>query len=423
MPNESILSIELVALLLLLLVIGLSALARRLRIPYPILLVLGGLVLGFFPLVPPVVLDPDLVFLVLLPPLLFAAAYATSWARMRANMLSICLLAFGLVGLTVIGGAAIGHLILPGFDWRMGLVLGAVVSTTDALAATSIARRLRLPKRAVDIIEGESLINDATGLLALNIALGLIVSGQMPGVFEASWKLVYLVGAAILIGIVLGRVLHLLLRRIDEPSIAISLSIAAPYLAYLAAENLQASGVLATVTCGVYLGNRDSAHFNATARITHTAVWETLAFILNGVAFVLIGLQLPWILDSIAQADRERLWFVAALFAVALIVLRIVWVYPGAWLVYVIQRHALRQPETLPSWRSTLVIGWSGMRGVVALAAAIALPHTLDNGEPFPGRNIIIVMTFTVILVTLVGQGLTLPPLIRALGLSSRSRE
>ncbi|HEY6640817.1 Na+/H+ antiporter [Povalibacter sp.] len=423
MLDHSILSLELVALLLLVLVIALAALARRLDIPYPMLLVIGGLLLGFFPLAPAVVLDPDLVFLVVLPPLLFASAYATQWKNFRAHLLSISLLAIGLVAMTVVGAAAVGHLMLPGFDWRMGLVLGAVVATTDAIAATAIARKLGLPKTIVDILEGESLVNDATGLLALDIAVGLIVSGRTPGIAEGAATLIYLIAAAIVVGLLLGHVLHLFLRRIEDPSIATSLSIAAPYLTYLAAENIQASGVLATVVCGLHLRQRDGVRFFPDAKATRAAVWDTLTFILNGFAFVLIGLQLPWILRSITPADRGDMLVAGVLFSLALIALRVAWVFPGAWLVYGIHTRILRKRETPPSWRGTLVIGWSGMRGVVALAAAISLPHVLDNGKPFPGRNIIILITFCVILVTLVGQGLTLPALIRRLGLASDRSE
>jgi CPA1 family monovalent cation:H+ antiporter len=419
MVDHSILSLELVALLLLVLVIALAALARRLDVPYPILLVLGGLLLGFFPLAPAIVLDPDLVFLVLLPPLLFASAFKTQWPSFKSNLLSISLLAIGLVGMTVVGAAAVGHAMLPGFDWRMGLVLGAVVATTDALAATAIARKLGLPDRIIDVVEGESLVNDATGLLALDIAVGLIVSGQTPGFVEGAAKLIYLIAAAVVVGLLLGHILHLISRRIEDPSISTSLSIAAPYLVYLAAENIQASGVLATVVCGLYLGQRDNVRFFPDVHAARTAVWDTLTFILNGIAFVLIGLQLPWILRSIAPDDRGDMLIAGVLFSFALIALRIAWVFPGAWLVYGIQARILRKRNTPPSWRGTLVIGWTGMRGVVALAAAISLPHMLDNGAPFPGRDIIILMTFCVILVTLVGQGLTLPALIRRLDLSA----
>ncbi|MGD1209942.1 MAG: Na+/H+ antiporter [Candidatus Acidiferrales bacterium] len=418
MQATGIHSVELIVLLLLVLVVALASLAKRLQTPYPIILVIGGLLLSFLPRGPRIELNPDLVFLVILPPLLFSAAAATPWQDFRYNLVSIIGLAFGLVVFTVVGVAAASRWILPGFDWRMGLVLGAVVATTDAIAATSIAQRLGLPKRITDILEGESLVNDATGLLALQITTALLVTGQTPSVFESIWKLLYLVFGSIAIGLIVGKLIHILELKIVDAPIEITISLIAPYFAYLAAEAARASGVMATVACGLYLGHKSSLYLSRGARLTGQAVWETLTFVLNGFVFLLIGIQLPYILAGIRTHHLGGLLLLGLLFSGVVILLRLIWVYPGAALSFFIRRHLLHHQETLPNPQSLFIIGWAGMRGVVALAAAISLPRLLESGERFPERNVMIFLTFCVIFVTLVLQGLTLPPLIRHLGLA-----
>lgn len=418
MQGTGIHSVELIVLVLLILVVAFAAVAKRLHTPYPIILVIGGLILSLFPHGPHVELDPEIVFLVILPPLLFSAAAATPWQDFRYNLVSIIGLAFGLVGFTVVGVAAASRWILPGFDWRMGLVLGAVVSTTDAIAATSIAQRLGLPKRITDILEGESLVNDATGLLALEITTALLVSGRTPSVFESIWKLLYLVFGSIAIGLIVGKLIHILELKIVDAPIEITIILIAPYFAYLAAEEARASGVMATVACGLYLGHKSSLYLSRGARLTGQAVWETLTFVLNGFVFLLIGIQLPYILSGIRTHHLGGLLLLGLLFSGVVILLRLIWVYPGAALSFYIRRHLLHHQETVPSPKSLFIIGWTGMRGVVALAAAISLPRLLESGERFPERNVMIFLTFCVIFVTLVLQGLTLPPLIRHLGLA-----
>ncbi|MGD0957625.1 MAG: Na+/H+ antiporter [Candidatus Acidiferrales bacterium] len=414
-------SVELVVLLLLVLVVALASVAKRLQTPYPIILVIGGLLLSFFPHGPRIELNPDLVFLVILPPLLFSAAASTSWRDFRYNLVSISMLAFGLVGFTVFGVAAVSRWILPGFDWRMGLVLGAVVSTTDAIAATSIAKRLGLPKRITDVLEGESLVNDASGLLALEFTIALLVTGHTPSVFDGVWTLLYLVFGSIAIGLIVGKVIHMLALKIVDAPIENTIILIAPYFAYLAAEGARASGVLATVACGLYLGHKSSLFLSRGARLTGQAVWGTLTFVLNGFVFLLIGLQLPYILSGIRTHHFGELLVLGLLFSGVVILLRFIWVYPGAALSYFVRRRLFHQHETLPNPRALFVVGWAGMRGVVALAAAISLPKALASGDPFPERNVMIFLTFCVIFVTLVLQGLTLPPLIRRLGLAGAS--
>lgn len=418
METTGIHSLELIFLLLLLFVAVLAAVAKRFATPYPIVLVIGGLILSFFPRAPRLELNPDIVFLVVLPPLLFSSAFLTSWRDFRYNLVSIGMLAFGLVGFTVVGVGVASIWILPGFDWRMGLVLGAVVSTTDAIAATAIAKSIGLPKRLTDILEGESLLNDASGLLALEFAVAILVTGHTPSIFEGIGRLLYLIFGSVIIGLLLGKMIHLFETKIEDASIEITLSLIAPYIAYLAAEGLHASGVLSTVACGLYLGYKSSLYFSIGARLKSGAVWDTLTFILNGFVFILIGLQLPYVLAGIPAMSMSRLVTLGLLFSVAVVLLRFMWVYPGAYLANFIRRRLLHQPEPFPNPRSIFLVGWTGMRGVIALAAAISLPQLLADGSPFPQRDTMIFLTFCVIFVTLVLQGLALPPLIRKLGLA-----
>jgi monovalent cation/hydrogen antiporter len=416
-------SIELIVLLLLILVVALAALANRLQVPYPIVLVIGGLLLSLVPHVPRIELNPQMVFLIILPPLLFSSAFATSWRDFRYNLMSIGLLAFGLVGFTVFGVAAASRFILPHFDWRMGLVLGAVVSTTDAIAASSIAHRLGLPKKIVDVLEGESLVNDATGLLALEFAIALLVTGRNPGIAEGAGRLIYLVFGSIAIGLIAGKVIHFFELKIVNAPIEIAMSLIAPYFAYLIAEYARASGVMATVACGLYLGHQSSLFLSRGARLSGQAVWEMLTFVLNGFVFLLIGFQLPYVMSTIHTHHLADLMLLGLMFSGVVIFLRLVWVFPGALLSYYIRQHVFHQAEAYPSRRAIFIVGWTGMRGVVALAAAIALPRYLDNGDPFPERGLMIFLTFCVIFVTLVLQGLTLPPMIRRLGLAGAGGE
>jgi CPA1 family monovalent cation:H+ antiporter len=412
---------QLILLLLLVFVAAFAALARKLHIPYPIVLVIGGLLLEFVPGIPRVNLDPELIFLVVLPPLLYAAAWQTSWRDLSHNAVSVAMLAFGLAGITVVGVALVGPWLFSGFDWRAGFVLGAAVAPTDSIAATSIARRIGLPKRVVDLLEGESLVNDATGLLALEFATSMVVDGHSPSAGAGALRLIYLVVAGCGIGLILGRVAEWVEHRIDDAPIEIAVSILIPYTAYLTAEAVHGSGVLAVVAAGLYLGRKSSEFFSPGVRLQAQAVWHALEFILNGFVFVLIGLQLPFVLAGVSELSVKRVILYGALFSVFLILLRVFWTFPGAYAASFIRNRILRQNEKWPEARQVFVVGWTGMRGVLALAAALSLPTTIADGSPFPHRDLIVFLTFSVILVTLVLQGLTLPPLIRALGLAGAS--
>jgi Na+/H+ antiporter len=411
-------SLELILLLLLVFVVLFAALARKLQTPYPIVLVIAGLLLSFVPGIPKVTLNPDVIFLVVLPPLLYGGAWLISWREFKFNLVSICLLAFGLVGFTVAGVALSAKWVFAGFDWRLGFVLGAVVATTDTIAAMSIAKNVGLPQGIADVLEGESILNDATGLLALEFGVALVVTGATPTLGGGILRLSYLTVAAVALGLAIAVIAELIHRHIDDGPIEITLSILVPYVVYLSAIAIHASGVLAVVTAGLYLSRHSSHFFSPSVRIQAWAVWDSLTFILNGLVFVLIGLQLPFVLAGIHEYSFRQLLQYGAVFSAILILLRLIWMFPGAYLANLIRRRVLHQQVKMPSPQAIFVVGWTGMRGVIALAAALSLPETLEGGAAFPQRNLILFLTFCVILVTLVLQGLSLPPLIRVLGLA-----
>ena len=414
-------TVEFVFLLLLFFIIVFGVLARKLGTPYPIIMVVGGLLLSFVPAVPDITLNPDLIFLVVLPPLLYSSAWNTSWRDFQYNIVSISLLAFGLVAFTVIGVALAAPHVFPGFDWRLGLVLGAIVAPTDAIAATSIARRVGLPGRIVDVLEGESLINDATGLLALEFAVGILVHQRIPTLSSGLLTLIWLTVGGVTIGLGIGWIVDRFERRIDDGPIEVAISILVPYAAYLAAQSAHASGVLAVVSCGLFLSRRSAHLFSPSVRMGTLSVWESLTFILNGLVFVLIGLQFHTIRESIRGYGLSTIILYGTVFSVLLILIRLVWVFPGAHLAYRFRRRGSHRDESPPEFRQTFVVGWTGMRGVVSLAAALALPTLLADGSPFPHRDMITCLTFSVIFVTLVLQGFTLPRLIHLLGMAGEA--
>ena len=418
---EGLQKTELVFLFLLLVVAAVASLARRIKVPYPILLVLAGLAVSFVPHVPKVRLDPDLVFLIFLPPLLYAAAWMTNWRAFRENLVSIAMLAVGLVAFTVWGVAEVADRFILALDWKSGFVLGAVVATTDAIAATSIAKSIGLPQRIVDLLEGESLVNDATGLLALEFGLRMLVQGETPTAGSALLRLLWLVGAGLGIGLLIGVITEWVERWVDDGPVEMIISLIVPYVAYLAGEELRASGVLAVVACGLFLSRRSAEFFSPAVRMQVMAGWESLNFMLNGLVFLLIGLQLPYVLAGIRGYSVGTLILYGGAFSAVLILLRLAWMFPGAAVAFQIRRRLLGQTHSPPTARGVFILGWTGMRGVVALAAALSLPETLANGTPFAQRNLILFLTFSIILVTLVVQGLSLPWLIRRLGLAGLS--
>lgn len=419
---KSLHALEAVILLLLIMVAVFAVIAHKLKVPYPIVLVLAGLAISFVPHMPRIPLEPSLVFLIFLPPLLYSSAWSTSWREFKGNLGVIGLLAVGLVGFTVWGVAEFSDHFISALDWKAGFLLGAVVSTTDAIAATSIAKSVGLPRRIVDILEGESLMNDATGLLALEIGLSIIVRGQTPTVAEDLARLLYLVAGGIGIGLLIGIVVSWIEKFIDDGPVELVVSVVVPYAAYLAGEEIRASGVLAVVACGLYMSRQSATFFSPSVRIQVVGAWNALTFVLNGIVFVLIGLQLPYVLAAIhGEYGLPTLLEYGAIFSVVLIMLRMVWVYPATKIAGYVRWKKGQAEEPLNS-RETFVIGWTGMRGVLALAAAISVPETLPNGQLFGPRNLIVFLAFCVILVTLVLQGLSLPSLIRALGLAGEKK-
>lgn len=401
-------------LALLVVVAALVLLARRLAIPYPILLVVGGLVLGLVPGLPAVRLDPKIVFLLFLPPILYAAAVFTSFRQFRANLRPISFLAIALVLTTTVAIAVVAHGLIPGMTWAAAFALGAIVSPPDAVAATAITRRLGVPQRIVTILEGESLVNDASALIAYRMA----VAATMTGLFslgEAVIKFVLVSAGGVLVGLAVGWLAVRARRTVDDVPVQITLSLLTPFAAYLAAEALHGSGVLAVVTTGLLIGGTPLLLSPGT-RIQALAVWEVVVFLLNGLIFILIGLQLPGIMSGLADYSVFRLGLYAVLVSLTAVAVRFLWVFPATYIPSAVSRLICDRAPA-PDWRSATVISWTAMRGVVSLAAAFALPFTLPDGTPFPQRELILFLTFAVILATLVAQGLSLPWLLRRLGL------
>ncbi len=411
-------SAQAVFLLLLVFVAVFAGLARRLKVPYPILLVIAGLVLSFLPGMPRIGLDPSLVILVFLPPLLYSAAWTLSWREFQRNFVSIAMLAVGLVLFTVVGLALAAGSLLPGFDWRSGVLLGAVVAATDAIAATSIARRVGLPQRIVDILEAESLVNDGTGLVALQFGLVMLMTGRTPSVVEGVGRLVFLTCGGVLIGLAIGGVVSLFERFVDDGPVEIVISILVPYAAFLIGDRAHASGVIAVIACSMYMSRKSPEFMSPQVRLQATAVWDALTFVLNGIVFVLIGLQLPYVMGQIGGMNRLALLEYGIGFSAVTIAVRMAWVYGETYIAFAVRRWMQKVEAEEPDPRMVFVVGWGGMRGVLSLAAAVSLPYALPDGRMFQQRSMIIYLAFCLIVATLVGQGLTLPWLIRRLGLS-----
>jgi CPA1 family monovalent cation:H+ antiporter len=411
LTNEQLL----VLLVLLVAVAAMLIIAPALRTPYPIVLVLGGLAIAFVPGMPELELPPDLVLVAVLPPLLYSATFFTSLHELKVNMRPIGLLSVGLVILTMVVVAAVAHAVVDGLSWSSAFVLGAVVSPTDPIAATSMARRFGVPRGLVTIVEGEALINDGTALVAYRFAVVAVVSGTF-SIWEAGLEFVYSVTVGTAIGLGVGWLIRHVRRRLENPPVEITIALLSAYIAAIPAELVHASAVLAAVTVGVYMGAHTSELTTARTRVQGAAVWEIVVFLLNALLFVLIGLQLPVILDELAGEPAGTLLLYAAVVSVTVIVVRIVGTFAATYLPRVLSRR-IRKRDPSPPWQHPAFVAWAGMRGAVTLAAALALPLTIDSGAPFPARDLILFLAFCVVLVTLVGQGLAMPLVIRFLGL------
>jgi CPA1 family monovalent cation:H+ antiporter len=404
----------------------LALLSNKLNVSYPILLVLSGLVISFIPGVPVIKMDPDIIFVVFLPPLLYSAAWNTSWAEFWHLRRPISLLAFGLVIFTATAVAFFAHWLIPDCSLALGFLLGGVISPPDAVAAASVFKDLKVPARIVAILEGESLVNDASSLIVFRFALLAIFTGQFT-FWQATSSFFSVVIMGVFIGLAIAHVVYAIHRFLPTtPSIDTALTLIAPYLMYLTAEHFHFSGVLAVVSGGLFLSFRSSDIFSYDSRLQTITVWNVAIFLLNGIVFIMIGLQLPDIIQGIENYSLSDCILFAVAISLLAIIVRLIWVFPSAYLPRILSRRIAEREGPL-SWKPVFVIGWSGMRGVVSLASALAIPLTLADGTAFPHRNLILFITFAVILFTLVLQGLSLPFLLRLLNLkvvdNDRSQE
>jgi CPA1 family monovalent cation:H+ antiporter len=401
----------------------LAVLAKRFRMPYPIAFVIGGILLAFARNIPHPNPDPELIILLVVPPLLFGAAWQTDWYDLRRNARPITLYAVGLVLVTMAAVGAVAHFTLPEFTWPLAFTLGAIVSPPDAVAAEAIFERLAIPHRIVAIITGENLINDATALVLYRFALAAAITGSF-SLARAGVAFVVVAAGGILAGLLLALVVEGVLRYImrvgfGDPLIVSVVLLLAPFTAYLAGEELHVSGVLAAVSAGIVLSRRSSNFLDSESRVLAFSVWRLLIFVLNAFAFLLIGLELPSILLALVPHVRDYILY-GLLISVTVIVVRLLWVFPAAYIPRILSRR-LRERDPVASWQQLVVLGWSGMRGIISLAIALALPYTLGDAA-FPQRSVLIFLTFCVVFVTLVFQGLTLGPLIEWLGVTETSR-
>ncbi|WP_295128638.1 Na+/H+ antiporter [uncultured Chitinophaga sp.] len=393
-------------------------LGQKLRVSYPIFLVLSGLLIGLIPGTPHIDIEPDIIFLVILPPLLYEAAWYTSWKQFWKFRRAIGLLALGLVIFTSTIVAFVSHALIPGFTLALGFLLGGIISPPDAVAATSVLKGLNIPKRVTTILEGESLVNDASSLIVFRFALAAVASGQFVLV-KAIGDFYLVAGMGIVVGLVIGQIFYLLHRYLPTtPQIDTGLSLMTPYLMYLTAEEFHFSGVLAVVSGGLFLSYRSHNFFSYRSRIQTTNVWSTLVFLLNGFVFILIGLQLPAIVEGLEDYSMKQAIFYGIVISLLVVVIRMVWVYPATYIPRWISSK-VRAKESKPVFKSVFIVSWSGMRGVVSLASALSIPLMISKDVAFPQRNIILFITFVVILFTLVLQGLTLPLIIKWLNIET----
>ncbi|GAB3887643.1 Na+/H+ antiporter [Spirosoma agri] len=406
---------------LLAIVTALSAVAERVRIATPIVLVLAGIAISLIPGLPSVALTPDVVILVFLPPLIYAAAWNTSWADFKANFRPILLLALGLVLFSTVGVAWVVHTFVPGFSWPLAFVMGATVSTTDPIAGTSIIKEMGLPRRVVVILEAESLVNDATGLIVYRYAVAAVATGQFV-LIEAGEQFFLVIFGGILIGLALAWIVKSIHQLTDDtPVVETTLTFLTPFAGYLIAEELHVSGVLAVLSSGLFLTLRSSEFLSRQAHLQTINVWNVVTFLLNSIVFVLMGLQLRQILLTNSGYSSGMLILYGIIVSLAVILARFVWIFLVSFFTRLLKPN-LPVHHPLINGKLLTVIGWTGMRGVLSLATALALPLTLRNGSPFPQRDLIIFFTYCVIFSTLVLQGLALPYLIRWLNIQPDQR-
>lgn len=406
----------LLALIALLSVIALiGVLGRRLWIPPPVLLALAGVALGALSFLPRIPLEPKLILVLFLPPLLYADAFDTSWVDFRRWMRPILMLAVGLVAATIVAVGIVAHLVLPELPWPACFTLGAIVSPTDTIAVQAVIERLRVPRRITAILGGESLVNDATGLVGVQLGVAVLASGAFEARTVVSSFLWVAIGGVV-VGLASGYAFTWLNRIVRDTKSLFVISVLAPYVAFVGAEHFHTSGVLAVVTAGLIV-SWNIHWIPAQARVDLYAAWDLVTYVLGAMCFVFVGLETPYLLGESDVAGNGRLVGAGLLVALAAIALRVLWIFPGAYLPLWISPRLRRHEGGYARWQHVLLVGWCGVRGFVSLAAALALPFTLDDGRPFPGREEILFCTLCVILVTLVLQAPTLVPLIRLLGI------
>ena len=391
----------------------LALVARKIGVPYPILLVIAGGLLAFVPGLPKIQLDPKLVFDLFLPPLIYPAAVYTSWRDFRANLRSILPLAIFLVLLTM---TVIGYLFhaLTGLPLAVGFVFGALISPPDAVAALAVTQNLRVPRKIIVILEGESLVNDATSFISFRFAVAAVLTGSF-SLGQASLQFLFVAAGGIAVGLATGWLATRVQKRLDDPPVQTMLSLLTPYVAYFCGEMLHVSGILAVVIAGIYYGWRAPRVLSGRMRLQAIPVWQMVTFILNGILFMLIGLQLPQVIHALAPGTTIEVVRLALLVLLVLVLVRFAWLFGATYLPRLFSK-TFRRKNPAP-WQQTALIAWIGMRGADSLAAALAIPFLLPNGTTFPGRDLILLLTFCVIFATLVVQGLTLKPLIAGLGI------
>lgn len=406
---------------LILIILGLVMLANKLKLAYPIILVLGGLMLSFVNIFSHITIDPELIFFIFLPPLLYEAAWQVSWKEFWKWRRVIMSFAFPIVILTSCVVAFTSYALIPGFTLALGFLLGGIVSPPDAISATTIMRQVKTSRIIVSIIEGESLLNDASSLIVFRFALAAVITGQFHFREAAtSFFLVIVMGA--LIGIFIALIFYGIHRWLPvTPGIEIVLTLVAPYCMYYFAEHYHFSGVLAVVSGGLFLSYRRQTMLTYMSRIQGVNVWNSLVFVLNGIVFLLIGLQLPSIVEQLGDTSLAAAIGYGLAISMILIITRVLCTLGASAFTRFISRF-ITVADNNPGWRGPFIFGWAGMRGVVSLAMALSIPLLLDNGQAFPYRNLILFITFIVILVTLVLQGLTLPWMIRKLNPEDRSK-
>jgi monovalent cation/hydrogen antiporter len=397
----------------------LGVLSTKYKFPFHIILVLSGVLISLVPGLPVIALDPEIVFLIFLPPLLYGAAWNTSWRDFKANLRPITLAAVGLVLFTTSLVAVAAHYFIPGLSWPLAFLIGAIVSPPDAIAATSVTKGLGLHPRIITILEGESLLNDASGIIVYRYALTAVTAGNFV-LWKAGINFLMVACASIAIGFAIGYLLYLIHKKfVCEPVIDVTLTFLTPFASYLLAEYFHFSGVLAVATTGLYLSFRSGEIFTHQGRIMAYSVWETVIYILNSLIFILIGLQLRSVMQGISNYSTGSLILYGVVISLVVIIVRFVWIVPSALIPRYLSKH-IRETEVFDP-RFMVVFGWAGMRGVVSMAAALAIPFTMADGVAFPHRSLVIYLTFCVILSTLVGLGLTLPWIIRKMKLKPYS--